>query len=296
MDATWGRRVVDILGWFQAQSAALQPAILSAATAISLFVLGFLTIAGTAWANRRNTLKAARDQQKLEIYKAILKDIDAAAAAQVDASTFAGTAATMLRIQADMVAEGIPWGMPRERMLQFDQLHRTQTQKFSVLHGFLEQWAVLDPRVEAFRKAYGYQSFATSEAAWALSGAFRFALPIDNPDGGVFPYSPPNREQAEALALVATRYQSESSLLGAYIGDLNVELQPLLLGHLFGRRIARRDPPDPTRFAIRLDRHREIVRHFKNTPFFQQAEVQETELRRHHGTLPGAWWQRWWRR
>ena len=284
---------MDIVAWFQLQPSALQPAILSAATVVSLFVLGFLTIAGTAWANRRNTLKAARDQQKLEIYKSILKDIDAAADAQLDASSFAGTAAMMLRIQADMVAGGVPWGMPRERLQQFDQFHRAQTRKFSVLHGFLEQWAILDPRLEAFRKAFGYQSFATLEAATALSGALRFALPVDNPDGGVFPYSPPSREQAEALSQVAARYQREGSLLGAYISDLNVELQPLLLGHLFGRRIVRRDPPDPTQFAIRLDRHRQIVRHFQNTPFFKNADIEETELRQRHGTLRFNWWRLW---
>lgn len=289
----WGTPLLDIVTWFQSQPTALQPAILSAATAVGLFVLGFLTIAGTAWANRRNTLKAARDQQKLDIYNAILKDINAASDAQLDATTFAGTAAMMLRIQADMVAGGVPWGMPRERLHQFEQLHRAQTQTFSVLHGFLEQWAILDPRLEAFRKAFGYQAIATLEAATALSGALRFALPVDNPDGGVFPYSPPSREQAEAVGEVAARYQRESSLLGAYIGDLNVELQPLLLGHLFGRRIVRRAPPDPTQFAIRLDRHRQIVRHFKNTPFFKKGSLEEAELRRRHGTVRFRWWQPW---
>lgn len=33
---------------------------------------------------------------------------------------------------------------------------------------------------------------------------------------------------------LAELYHRESGLLGAYIGDFNVELQPLLLGHLFG--------------------------------------------------------------
>ena len=270
---------MDLFGWFQSQPIILQPAILSALTAISLFVLGFLTIAGTAWANRRNTLKAARDEQKLEIYKAMLAKIEAASSAQLSADGYLRSATMGIRIHSDMVQQGLPWSPPRERFSEFSRLHQELSELVSDIHRSLEQWAIIDHRLEAFRKAFGFQQNAMMRAWMALNPVFMRLLPTDMPEGGVFPYSTPQGRHIAELDALAEGYHRESSLLSCYIGDLNVELQPLLLGHLFGRRIVRRNAPDPAQFTIRLDRYKQIIRHFEGTEFFRNGARMERELR-----------------
>lgn len=284
--------MASIVAWFQAQPAPLQPAYLSAFTSISLFVLGFLTIAGTAWANRRNTLKAARDQQKLEIYKAVLKDIDAASDAQLEASNYVRTTVGMLRIQAEMLKTNPVWPPVRERTAAFEARHYKQLSQLGALHQFVEQWAIVDQRLEVFAKAFGYQRNAVMRAGLELSEVFRSVLPVDVPGqpDKIFAYSPPQQRFIDLAAEMAEKYHYESGLLGAYISDFNVELQPLLLGHLFGRRIVRRDAPDPTQFTIRLDRYRQIVRHFENTDFFKGGKAADLELRKRHGTERRVLW------
>lgn len=279
------------LDWFQSQPKELQPALLSSFTTLSVFVLGFLTIVGTAFANRRNTLKAARDDQKLEIYKEALVKIDAAVDAQSEADSYLRNAITSLRIQNDSVKEGIYPNAPRQRFPEFSALHYAQRKKVIDLHLFLEQWAVIDPRLEAFRKAFGYQGRVLMDAESVLNPLLILALPTDNPTGGTFPYSVPPSSLLDQLVSAADRYHYETGLLSAYVGDLNVELQQLLLGHLFGHRIVRRDAPDPGQFAIRLDRHRQIVRHFESTPFFRNGAEMEKALRQQHGTSRRFSWK-----
>ena len=101
------------------------------------------------------------------------------------------------------------------------------------------------------------------------------------------------RKVATWLTTLAERYHHESGLIGTYLFDLNVELQPLLLGHLFGDRVSRRDARDPVQFTIRLDRHKQIIRHFNQTDFFRKGAEMDRELRRKNGIPPKDWWARW---
>lgn len=274
----------DILHWLQTQPTALQPAYLAAFTQVGLFLLGFLTIAGTAWANRRNTLKAARDQQKLEIYKAILADIDAAARAQEAAASYVSSAVMMLKVQAEMIKTNPTWPNVSQRVSEFEALHYKQLSAMSKLHRFMEQWLIIDRRLAVFGRAFSYQHNQALQAGNQVSDALRSMLPTDIPDqpGAIFPYRVPQPRHIEQLSQIADRYQHESHLIGCYISDFNVELQPLLLGHLFGPKMVRRDPPDPTLFAIRLDRYRSITRYFENTPYFSDANSMDRKLREKH--------------
>lgn len=270
--------------WYLALQPVLQGALISAGASLVLGLFGFLSIWFTAFANRRHALKASRDQQKLEIYKAILADIDAATEAQIDVSAYVTGATMGLRIQADMLPINPNWPPVTQRVQKFEALHYAQSAALSKLHRFIEQWAIIDPRLHAFGMAFGYQHHQVSEAARAMSDAFRSTLPTDIPDqpGAIFPYTPPQKRHLDQVSTAADRYNHESGLVGSYISDFNIELQPLLLGHLFGRNIVRRDPPDPSQFAIRLDRHRQIIRHFKTTPFFSNGDRMMNEIRAQH--------------
>lgn len=284
--------MVDFWGWLNSIPTALQPQVFTAATQFSIFSLGFLTILGTAWANRRNTLKAARDAQKLEIYNLALGKIQTATEAQRKVSSYLTRANMAIRMHADLVQQGIPSSIPSQRFTEFSSLHFEQGRAAGEVHLFLEEWAIIDPRLQAFRMAFGFQSHTVSLAFAALSRTLMTQLPTDNPQGGTFPYAASQGRHIDDLELLAEAYQRESGLVGAYLGDLNVELQQLLLGHLFNGRVVRRDAPDPAQFAIRLDRHREIIRHFQATDFFKNGARLDTELRAAHRQKRPSWWQR----
>lgn len=281
----------QLISWFWAQEAAVQAATITVLANVGLFFLGLSTIALNAWANRRNTLKASRDEQKLSIYKDALRIIDAAEEVRGKAGGYLHGVLSSLKYCAVAAKVGLPASPPKERHLEFQRLHFAQLAEVGVLHRFLEQWAVVDKRLSVFGLAFSAQHNAVMKAHGALFDTLMKALPTDRTDGGgIFPYAPPSDEALGKLAELADAYISESALLGAYIGDLNVELQPLLLGHLFGRSIPRRDPPDPTQFTIRLDRHEAITAKLRATDYFRRGETLDKELRAQHGTQ-----KKWWR-
>lgn len=279
-----------IVSWYSTLEVPLQAATLSAITTFSVFFLGVWL---SAWANRRNALKASRDAQKLDIYRSVLEKIDAAADAQRAASSYILGIKMTLWAQAEIAQEGMPITPPNQRFPKFSELHSRQQESFTELHKFLEQWAIVDFRFKAFRMAFGFQSNATLNAAISLNLPLMRALPADNPQGGTFPYSLPAKENIEELEKLLDRYTYESGLMGAYIADLNVELQPLLLGHLFGWQIERRDPPDPTQFTLRLDRYKSIVQHFENTEHFKRGAAMDREIREKYASLAprSPWWR-----
>jgi len=191
------------MNWFQGQPASLQPALLSAFTSMSLFALGFLTIAGTAWANRRNTLKAARDEQKLEIYKEMLAKIEAASSAQLKADGYLRGATMSIRIYVEMKQQGLQSPPPHQRFPEFSRLHQELADRASNIHRTLEQWSVIDHRLEAFRKAFGFQQNALMLAAMNLNPKLIRILPTESPEGDLFPYSPPQGRHLTELDALA---------------------------------------------------------------------------------------------
>ncbi len=278
--------IASTVDWYVNQEVPLQAAILSAGTTLLVLFLGVWL---NAWANRRNTLNASRDSQKLEIYKTMLEKIDAASDAQIAADGYLRAAVMAVENYADLTSQGLHATPPKHRFLEFSKLHHEQGKRLGEIHILLEQWAIIDSRLKVFRLAFGFQGDATRSAFSELSQSLIRMLPVEKPEGGLYPYGSHQGRHLAELSQLAEKYHRESGLLGAYVSDLNVELQPLLLGHLFGRRVTRRNPPDPSQATIRLDRYKQITRDFEQTEFFRRGAELDREIRARHQKAP--WWR-----
>src|SRR5690606_3122724 len=170
-----------------------------------------------------NTLKAARDAQKLEIYKSALGKMQTATDTLREASSYLSSATIAIRTHADLANRGMPSSVPTERYTEFSSLHFKQSRAAIDVHIFLEEWAIIDPRLRAFRMALGFQNNTLTSAFSALATTLMQQLPTDNPAGGIYPYPPSQGRHIAELELLVEAYQRESGLLSAYFGDLNVE-------------------------------------------------------------------------
>ena len=83
-------------------------------------------------------------------------------------------------------------------------------------------------------------------------------LPIERPDGQLFPYSPPSLEAAQAVASLVERFDASLGDAGMYAEDFLVEMQNRLVGDLFGHTVAHRAPLDPSKKVISLDHFEEL--------------------------------------
>jgi hypothetical protein len=260
-------------------SPTLQPAVLAAATNLALYVLGFIAIVVTAWLARRTALSTKRTELKLDIYERLVVAHDEASDAETDLSSYLHTFMTMLDFHR-RVGSGSNLPPPQERWPIFQEKHRRLVAAISALHGMLESWQIIDRRLVIFRMAFAVQQDAIMKAHAAMNDRLVRIMPTENPtNGGLFPWRVPSEAHVDALRQLADSYLYEVGLAGAYVGDLRVEMQRLLLRGIFRGRLERRDAPDPARFALRLDRYRRIRAHFQSTPFFQHGARLDAEAR-----------------
>lgn len=264
---------------------------ISAGTSITLGIFGFGAIWFTATANRRNSIKAEADKQRLEIYREALSAIETASAAQRKAVSFVQSTLSAIHLRQTFSAAGQQPALLTQRYDEFMTLHRAVGHGTSQLMMFLERWAIVDRRLKMFRLGFHLRSTRALQLMSELSALYRDMLPFEAPGGRtISSNSAFLDEQVTRLKTATDQYAYELSLLDAYFGDLNVELQGLLLSHLFGKQpLERRDPPDPNQFTLRLDRYDDVMTKLQREPEFAEYEKRDRELRAFHGTVrPGS--------
>ena len=141
-----------------------------------------------------------------------------------------------------------------------------------------ERWEIIDPRTTIFRQAFHHAHFELV-AAWPPY--FEMALrqmPLQLPDGRVVPWNAPDAATYGNIKSLGDAMRRGYDLHRCYIGDLQVEMQNLLLGELFEPHIVpRRSSPDPNYRAVRLDRISELEIFFANTPSGRMRTKVEAE-------------------
>jgi|UniRef100_UPI0035C99A89 hypothetical protein len=119
------------------------------------------------------------------------------------------------------------------------------------------------------------------------------ALPTDNPSGGIFPYKPPSIEGALAVRKYGDQLIRAVDDATAYTEDFLTEMQNVLLGDLYKNHLEPRQPPDPARRAVTLDRAQDLDAWFSaNTAWGVQtgrveADTRERFLSKQDGTEHG---------
>lgn len=130
----------------------------------------------------------------------------------------------------------------------------------------IETRLIIDPRLIVFRTALSTVLHDTRQimhcdfVSWVMPN-----LPTDNPAGGIFPYRPPILQRAEKIDDLCERAIDALGDAAAYSEDLLVALQNLLLGDLFRRSVPARQPIDPAKRAVTLEKAEELEDWFRST-------------------------------
>lgn len=141
----------------------------------------------------------------------------------------------------------------------------------------IERWEIIDPRLDLFRTAVNSASYNLRLAYDASCDFFRRVLP---PREDQAAWSP-NEDEAQQLLAHLPALESASYELSAYLHDLRLEMQNLLLSELFDTRVPIRVPNDPAQLAVRLDQYEQLTQHFRlNTPWGRHFEAVNEEARR----------------
>lgn len=131
------------------------------------------------------------------------------------------------------------------------------------MFGTLEKWEIIDPRLHVFKVAFSATSHEIGEAYDELYFKVYTRLPVEiSPDGhtnALIPSEPLSVEEMSEIIEIGEKLIAALNNFLAYIFDLRVEMQNLLLGDLFSPNRARiRTPKDKDLLVISLEKSKEI--------------------------------------
>ena len=243
-------------------------------TVIIAAVIGF---AGIIWQIGRQARHAVEQHRrnesiklKLQIYQEIWVAISAASDAVSTLKADLQLKATNLRSIMQGYTTWENWQSSRNQFpdlqSKFDDAQKTV---IGVVRS-VEQWRVIDPRLDVFIFAF-HASFHDCHEAFYREFcplAIRL-LPTTNPaTGQPFHVDQPAIEVLERFATLADLQLDVLEGLSGYLLDLENEMQNLLVGELFDNKLERREPLDPRVVVVSLDRRDELRAYFEQeTPW-----------------------------
>ena len=252
-------------------------------TVIIAAVIGFAGIIWQIGRQARHAVEQNRQNEatklKLQIYQEILRSIDQASHPMAKLHVELLDLIAHLRALHDVRPARV-LNPPSQRFSEFSATTASASKAWGRLMQIVEQWVVIDPRLDIFREAFAASGHECSKASHSdLIPLLVRILPQDNPaTGQPYPWQPPSEQDLNALQPKVERVCELLTDRSAYLQDLQTEAQNLLVGDLFGNKAPPRKPPDPRRLVISLARHEEI-RHFLNNETLWGAHKAKYENR-----------------
>ena len=196
-----------------------------------------------------------KGQLRLQIYQEFDARLAAAADTAGAAAMYAMTSHTHTAIFGKQVAKGINPSPIPDRALHFIDRNAAATGAAIEVVFLVEKYYIVHPDLDIFRTAI---SSALHDVNLAFHNLFNFMLthfPVDATTPSctqvqnvkVF-----SEFEMHELHRFAGAYQNATMDLDCYLMDMRVELQTLLLGHLFPNTVPRRRPADPSKKVISL--------------------------------------------
>lgn len=156
-----------------------------------------------------------------------------------------------------------PYDLPAARLPVLSEKY-TQFVDTALKFIFLvEDRRIINPRLLIFRTAMSvvlhdaekvmHSEFFGNVIAW---------IPVQLPDGSMFPYTPPTIEQAAVIEAICERFILPLDDAVMYTEDFLVELQNALLGDLFATQVVHRKPLDPAKRVVTLEHADELDQWF----------------------------------
>lgn len=265
----------------------MQAALIGAIATVVTATLGASLVVWQIGRQANNAITQNRHNEvlklKLKIYEEIVDTCRDASNAETDISSYVRLFQANIAVCRNLSVGGLPWSIPNERIPILIEKYFTSRTKAIGIVGLTERWQIVDPRIEIFRTAVNV-AIHDIDAAW--HPYFNTVLPImpmeirGHPQPGtLLPWNPPNDRTVTRIEKLGNELISALSTLGSYIYDFQIEMQNLLLGEFFGRKLEPRKPIDPTLIVVQLDRYGELAHFEKETPWGKHKERVEDEVR-----------------
>jgi hypothetical protein len=230
-------------------------------------VAGFGALIYQVGRQAEQSREAIAEQERRKI-KAQMYDEAAAIAraltdAAIDLGSYIRNIGDELTIAAGAHAANLHFPLPTTRWNAFATYQQNFSNAVQRLIFLIENRRFVDPRFVIFRTAYqtiGHDilTLVFQDCVLLVSRA----LPVDNPHGGIFPYTPPTLAAAQSIKELAEKLNQVLWDGISYSEDFMVETQNHLLGDLFASRVAHREPINPKAVVIDLARHEELEQWF----------------------------------
>lgn len=247
----------------------IQSAAIAAVVTVVTATLGALLVVWQIGTQAGNAIRQNQHNEalklKLDVYKELVSKSRAAAHSEVDLSSYVRGFSTSLDIVRQLGTTHAPWAIPKERPTTFIQKNTQLSDDVIELISLTERWQIIDPRIEIFRTAINVAKHDVQLAFQTYFSTALRAMPTENlQDGSLFPWRQPSPDLIKEIEQLGNSFQKALLDLGSFIYDIQVEMQNLLLGELFGNKLSPRRPLDPHARVVQLDRWKELAEYFEN--------------------------------
>lgn len=264
----------DIWLWFGSISPSLQGAIVTSATTAVVAVLSvggvMLQVNRQAVANRKLTRETEAQKLKLQIYESAAATIDQAVEAVITYCSLMQGVKSHFVAQSSLQSFGIATSPTRSTFAEAVDRRFAAASAVGKASLAIETWQIIEPKLDLFISGFTVAGEAFDEATSQLMD--EAVLMMRSADGSPRPF--PAADQIDRYSHLLDMVLDRGIDLRCQLGDLKTELQNLLLGDLFNKRLPYREPIDPDLYALRLDRYDALKTILANTPTGRRNQEQ----------------------
>lgn len=277
----------SVLAWWFSLSAEVQAALIGAGATAGAAVFGVLAVVAQIRSQGRQSRTAMSEGERRKVKAALYEDAVLVCRTVADASIELSTKLRIMNMEVEVAATAnavnLAYHSPTIRFPQLTTLYEAFVDSALRFIFLVENRRIVDPRILIFRTA---MSVVLHDSRQLMFSDFVLhvlpTVPFENPDGGTFPYTPPSIDGAHAAGRFSSQLIETLADALAYTDDFLTEMQNLLLGDLFDSALPAREPIDPNRRAVTLERAAELEKWFNdNTAWGLKIIKAEAKARAH---------------
>lgn len=280
--------VANVEAWWSSVPIEIQSALIQGGGTMLAAVLAIggliIQLRSQAKQSRQTILETEARKLKMHMYEQGLSVAREVVNKALDFST------TVLRLSTDLQSEalGIRGGYPAPPTnIEFRQLlveHGAFSEAGIQFAYLIENHRVIDPRITIFRDALSAILHDTREL---VNGAFiphvMRVLPRTVTDGRIL-REEVSLDRLDRAAAILKEMHSRLHGVTTLMEDFNVEIQNLLLGDIFNRRVEHRKPIDPASLVVTVEKHAEITVALADTPWGHMCRDEEAKAQKKFGS------------
>ncbi len=248
----------DIYSFWTGFGPETKAALIGAVSTFGVGIIGFGGLILQMRSQSKQSRDAIAENERRRLKAAMYEDAVAVCRELADNAIGLANSFRMLMLQVGYAAQGHengrPYDLPAARYPILAEKYNQLVDSALKFIFLVENRRIVDPRLLIFRTA---MNVALHDAEKVMNSEFVsdifVAIPVQLPDGTMFPYTPPSVKQATVIQQICERFIVTLDDTVMYTEDFLVELQNALLGDLFANQITHRQPIDPTKRVISLE-------------------------------------------